>query len=286
MSTTDAGTRHAVPSPTTPRLRHPITVWLAVVMTVVYAGLGLPRLFGYSVPDPALETVLSILAFVLLFGGAVGATALSEGRPGVLRLLSGLVRWRFGVVRWLVVLTALPVLTLGTAAVTQTLVRPPGGWSGLAWGYLLDVLAGLLLTSLWEEGAWAGFVQTRLMRRHGLVAAACLTAIPFTLVHIPGAFQNTTGADALVNIVAIALLAPVLRYLAGVLLLDTGGSILAVALLHASFNATGHLPAAVGGWQLLVALVVLACLVALHRFVRRLSRTRSSSSGRDGTAAQ
>ena len=139
----------------------------------------------------------------------------------------------------------------------------------VAWHYGLAVLSGVLLTSLWEEAAWSGFVQTRLMRRHTLLTAACLTAVPFVLAHIPGAFQNVTTGEALVNIAAIAVLAPLLRYLSGVLLLDTGGSVLAVALLHASFNASGQLPVATGGWQFLAALVLLTSLVAAHRLLRR-----------------
>jgi membrane protease YdiL (CAAX protease family) len=115
------------------------------------------------------------------------------------------------------------------------------------------------------------------MRRHGLFTAGCLTAIPFVLAHIPGAFQNTATSEALVDIAAIALLAPLLRYLSGVLLVETGGSVLAVAVLHASFNASLVLPAAVGGWQALGALVLLAVLVAVYRILRRSGRARGTS---------
>jgi hypothetical protein len=45
--------------------------------------------------------------------------------------------------------------------------------------------------------------------------------------------------------------------------------LLAVGLLHASFNATGSLGAWVGGWQQIPATVVLALIVAA---ARRLSR--------------
>jgi hypothetical protein len=36
---------------------------------------------------------------------------------------------------------------------------------------------------------------------------------------------------------------PFFRYLAGVLMLDTNGSVLAVGVLHASFNASGGMAA-------------------------------------------
>ena len=255
--------------PAVRRLRHPVAVWLTVVLAVVYGGLGVPRLLGYSVAPAVLPNVLSVLAFVLLFGGSVLATGLSEGRPGVRRLLGSLVRWRIGVRRWLLVLAALPALTLVIAAVTGTLSTPQDGWGALVAGYGAGLLTGLVLTTLWEEAAWSGFVQTRLMRRHGLLTSAGLTAVPFVLVHVPGAFQDAAVGNALVDVAAIAVLAPLLRYLAGVLLLETGGSVLAVAVLHASFNASGKLPVAEGGWQFLVALVLLTGLVALLRRLHR-----------------
>jgi membrane protease YdiL (CAAX protease family) len=250
------------------RLRHPLAAWLTVVLAVVYGALGVPRLLGHRVPAGALEPVLSILAFGVLFGGAVVVTGLADGRDGVRRLFSGLVRWRIGVLRWLLVVAALPTLTLGIAAATGSFRAPADGWTGLVVGYGLGLLTGLLLTSLWEEAGWSGLVQRRLMRGRGLLASACLTAVPFVLVHVPGAFQGAQVGDAVVNVVAITLLAPVLRYLAGVLLLETGGSVLAVAVLHASFNTSGHLAPAVGGWQLLAALPLLAGAVAVHRRLR------------------
>jgi membrane protease YdiL (CAAX protease family) len=252
------------------RLRHPLAVWLVVVLTALYTGLGLPRLFGHSVPQEAFRPVLSLLAFGLLFGGALAITGVAEGRNGLRRLLKGLLRWRIGAGRWLLILTALPTLTLGIAAASGSLQSPTEGWSSMLAAYLIDgIVIGVLSTSLWEEAAWSGFFQSRLMRRRGLVSSACLTAIPFAAAHIPGAFQNTTTAGALVNILAIVLLAPLLRYVAGVLLLETGCSVLAVAVFHASFNASGRLTAATGGWQFLAALVLLTVLVATSRLLRR-----------------
>jgi membrane protease YdiL (CAAX protease family) len=42
---------------------------------------------------------------------------------------------------------------------------------------LSDWLSGHLLINLWEEAAWAGFLQTRLERRHNFFLAALLTGI-------------------------------------------------------------------------------------------------------------
>lgn len=58
--------------------------------------------------------------------------------------------------------------------------------------------------------------------------------------------------------------------------MDTGGSVLAVALLHASFNASGSM-AATGGWQNIPAMIVLTLLVVAYRRRRGLSATQGSA---------
>jgi membrane protease YdiL (CAAX protease family) len=250
--------------------RRPVTAFLALTFGGLGTVLGVPRLVGYSVPPKLLELVLAGLAFTLLFGAALLVTAAADGRPGVHRLLTGLVHWRIGAGRWLLVTTALPVLTLIVAGTTGTLRQPPEGWPQMTVTYLVSgLVVGVVLTNLWEEAAWAGFVQHRLMDRHGLLTGSVLTAMPFTLIHVPGAFQNTGAGEALITVTAIAVLAPFLRYLTGTLLIDTGGSILAVGLLHASFNAAGTMSAAPGGWQFLPALLALALATAAHRTLRR-----------------
>ena len=253
--------------------RRPVTSFLVVIFAVAWPALGIPRLAGHSIAPDRLDLVLSALAFVLLFGTAVAVTAVSDGRPGVRRLLAGLVRWRIGVGWWLLVVAALPALTLAIAAATGTLRTPPGGWWQMTMTYLLTgLVGGTVLTNVWEEAAWSGFVQHRLMNRHGLLTGSVLTAVPFALIHVPGTFQNTPAAVAVFQVGALAVLAPFLRYLLGAVFLDTGGSILAVGVLHASFNATGTLAAAAGGWQFVPALLVLVGVVALHRRLRRRSR--------------
>jgi membrane protease YdiL (CAAX protease family) len=254
--------------------RRPITAILVVIFAVAWPALGIPRLAGHSVPPDRLDLVLSALAFVLFFGTALAVTAVTDGRSGVRRLLAGLVRWRIGVGRWLLVVAAMPVLTLIIAAATGTLRTPPEGWWQMTVTYLLTgLVGGTLLTNLWEEAAWSGFVQDRLMNRHGLLAGSLLTAVPFALIHVPGTFHNTPAAVAMVQVGVLVVLVPFLRYLIGAVFLDTGGSILAVGILHASFNATGTLSAADGGWQFVPALLVLVGVVAVHRRLRPGARS-------------
>jgi membrane protease YdiL (CAAX protease family) len=131
--------------------------------------------------------------------------------------------------------------------------------------YLLNTLIiGALLGNIWEELAWTGVVQHRIMDRRGPVVAAMLTAIPFGLIHLPFAFAErglagTSWTDVAVSWAVLFLLAPFFRLLMGIAYLRTGYSLLMVGLLHASFNASASTKLDVfdGDWQQIAALVVL-----------------------------
>jgi membrane protease YdiL (CAAX protease family) len=232
------------------------------------------------VPTLAVQTGLLIAGvdlfpgklaeLVLLTGVATLITSWIGGRSAVRRLFGGLTKWRIGSGRWALVLLAMPTLTVGVAAATGTLHSPDHGWAGEVLIYLALFALIALTGSLWEETTWSGFVQLRLMDRHGLLVGSMLTAIPFGLIHLPLAFEadgwtGTTWSEAFINWAFLLGALPFLRYVIGVLLVDTHGSVLAAAILHASFNASGALSVVPDGWQYVPALVVLSVLVALRR---------------------
>jgi len=207
---------------------------------------------------------------VLLTGAASLITYWIGGRSAVRGLFDGLTKWRIGAGRWALVLVAMPTLTIGVAAVTGTLHSPQHGWAGEILIYLALFALIALTGSLWEETTWSGFVQLRLMDRQGLLLGSVLTAIPFGLIHLPLAFEmdgwtGTTWSEAFINWAFLLGALPFLRYVIGVLLVDTHGSVLAAAMLHASFNASGALSVVPDGWQYVPALVILTVLVTVHR---------------------
>src|SRR4051794_6561959 len=213
---------------------------------------------------------------LILPGTAVLLTAWLEGRAGVGRLLAGLIRWRIGMLRWLLILVAMPVLTVGVAAAAGTLVAPAKGWGDIALWYVIILAFSALTANLWEELAWSGFVQVRLMSRHGLLLGSLLTAVPFFLIHLPLAWENagwagTSSHDVLVTWAWLLVALPFFRYLAGMLLVDTKGSVLAVVILHGSFNAAGAM-AVLAGWEYVPAVVLLTLLVAAVRALRGRGR--------------
>ena len=275
--------------PTFPHLKRIAVKRPITTLCVVAIGLTLPLQTALLLAG--LDVFPGKLAeLVFLLGTAVLITSWIGGRSAVRRLFSGLTKWRIGTGRAAVVLLAMPILTIGVGAATGTLHRPDKGWAVELLTYLALLALIALTASLWEETAWSGFVQLRLMHRHGLLKGSMLTAIPFGLIHLPLAFEangwaGTTWSEAFVNWAFLLGALPFMRYIIGVLLVDTKGSVLAAALLHASFNASGALSVVPAGWQSVPALIILTLLVTVHRRLRGRSLVDPRGVDPDSAAA-
>jgi membrane protease YdiL (CAAX protease family) len=256
--------------------QHPVASFLIIAIPLAWLAQCLAILLLRDVTPGLLVELL------VLLGAAVLVTAASEGGPGVRRLFSGVVRWRVGAGWYVIALLALPLLTLLTAVVTGTLREPGSGWVATAGLYLLKaVIIGAMLGNVWEELAWAGVVQRRLMERHGVLAGSLLTAVPFALIHLPQAFAEhgfgaTPWAEVALSWGVLFGFALVVRYLMGLVFVGTGGSILILGLLHGSMNASGSLDT-VDWWQYIPAVVVLAAAVAAYLAVRSRTTGQGSS---------
>ncbi len=216
---------------------------------------------------------------LLLVGLATAIARAADQRRGVRQLFAGLLRWRLGW-HYLVLVVAMPLLTVIVALASGTLDHPTDGWFSVAVTYLMFLVLGAVTANLWEETVWGGFVQGRLMARRGLLVGSLLTAVPVFLIHLPLAFEangwsGTTWQNALVTWGVLLVAAPFQRYLIGTLLIDTGGSTLAAGLIHASINAAGAMVVIPGGWQMVPALILLTLgVVAVRRW-----RGRSATDG-------
>jgi len=230
--------------------RHPIAVYLAIVFGLGYPLMALPILADRGIiPGASLPSALgldvektSALLMVLfaLFPAALIVSALEGGRPAVAELLRRMRIWRIGAAWWVLVLGALPAVTVGIAVLMGDTIRPPTP-STLA-AELGGFLAGLLLVNLWEEASWAGFMQTRLERRYNLYTAAALTAVPFAGIHLPLQFVAGTPTPfaLLLQFVLLAVIATVVRSYFGLVLRGAANSLLAVGVAHTIFNRSNN----------------------------------------------
>jgi uncharacterized protein len=233
-------------------LMYPLA-WLLFVVT-----------FLLHVPS---ELAVAVATVVGILGPAVLVTYWIGGRAAVRRLFAGVLRWRVGLGWYVFAIAAMPIFTIAASYLTGTLPHPSGGWGSMAVTYLLLLVVGAAFTNLWEEVAWAGFVQSRLTARHGLIVGAVITGPLFAAQHLPIVLGNSGSLGALLTSAAFLVVTAIFfRYVLGATLVDTGGSLLIVGILHASSDAAG---AAFGnGWQQMVASIPIALLVLAYRALR------------------
>jgi uncharacterized protein len=249
--------------------RHPVAAFLVLALGLGWTVLTVPLLVGLP-QDP-----FKLVMIVGLLGPALLVTRWTGGPGAVRRLLARVLLWRFSPWRYVVILLGMPAATLVVALVLGT-ANLPGSWVAFGLTYLFEtVVFGTLLLNLWEETAWTGFMQARLMDRHGLLVGSLLTAPWFFAIHIPVSFTpGWTWSSVSFNLALVVLIAPVMRYLLGMHYLDTRGSLLAVGLQHAAFNASADLGLA--GWEYVVGLVALTVVVATARYITALRRREAT----------
>jgi membrane protease YdiL (CAAX protease family) len=235
--------------------RHPVPSMIIVMLAVAFALLTPPTLAGWA-PEPFL---LATVVFAQLVP-AVLVTAAVDGRAGVRDLVRRIFRWRVHPAWYAVAFLALPAAALLVALAFGVEPTTP-----VLAAYLAQ-LAVLPLVNLWEETAVMGVIQARLTASRGPVVAAVVTGLVFGLYHLPLQLGQPIG-DVAFAMAVIFVAAVAFRFVAGWLYAGTGGSILLVAGLHATFNAVNGsgLPFVIGP-----ALVVVGALglIAAGRFSR------------------
>jgi uncharacterized protein len=256
--------------------------YLALVLS-----LGIPLLAIPAIADLPIEPFLLVVTYVLLLGGAI-AVAHRTGPGGIRRLFRGALQWRIGWRNWALAVAVIPTATVTVALVTGTYTAPPDGWAVVLGSYLLfTFVVGALFLNVFEETAWQGLVQRHLARRHGPLQAALLTAIPFAALHLPlSLVGDVTVGEAVVAAALIVVMAPAMRYVMGRTDHRTGGSLLAVGITHASFNASGQLEVASGGWQHIVGLALIAAVFLVIDARRRPTRAETAPTGRPPTGSE
>ncbi|HEX8507922.1 MAG TPA: type II CAAX endopeptidase family protein [Propionibacteriaceae bacterium] len=268
--------------------RRPISMFLILVFGVGWPILAIPVLADRGLVSgrqvPVEFFALGVTWFVLL-PAALWVTAVSDGRRAARTLLGRAFRWRLGA-WWAVVLLALPVVTIVVGLVLGGSLAGGGVLSVVLRGGM-SLIAAVLLIHLWEETVWAGFLQTRLERRHSLTVAALIAAVPFAAIHMPLLLiGETSGSGLLIGVAKLLALAVGMRLMVGVFLRATG-SLLAVGLLHGVYNASNNAGGLIDGLlegadQNLaapIALVVVTALAAGYLHSRpRLSQLHSRRS--------
>ncbi len=229
-------------------IRHPLVAFFVLAFAISWTPtlpLALSRNIGvgilpYEVPD-ALGLVLYLVAsFIGPSLAAAVVLAVTEGRPGVTRLLKRCVQWRVqprwyvvalsaNLLIWLLSYSALVGPELLTAAVRH--------WPLLFTIFLPYVAFGILIPSIAEEPGWRGFALPRLQERYGPLVASLILGLLHGLWHVPALMTIMIGPLPLANYVPFMLTVMMTAVLYTWVYNQTGGSVLVAMLFHGAGNA-------------------------------------------------
>jgi membrane protease YdiL (CAAX protease family) len=227
------------------------------------------------------------LFFVAVYAPSVSAlivTAYTGGISGLRELLNRLLRWRVGLRWYLTVFLGVPLLLLGSAALSAWFSGKSLEFGPKDWRLALYALLIPLVTDpgpLGEELGWRGFALPRLLERWSALSASLILGLIWGLWHLPAFFfsglpQSQFSLPAfLVGTVALSVLMTWVFQ-------NTRGSVLLAVLIHWLFNANdiprGSFPAVA------VVLTVAALIVVLVTGPRHLSRSAKGSFAPAGKA--
>jgi membrane protease YdiL (CAAX protease family) len=206
-----------------------------------------------------------------LLGPALAAftvTVLAGGRDGVRNLAGRVLRWRIG---WWWLVAVSPALLLAIALLAELAVGDPlpelaefGRINGFPlWGVAATVTILVFVNGLGEETGWRGFLQPMLQRRMRPLYAMLVVAVVWAGWHAPlfailANFRSFSAGTLVGFGLGLVCGAIVLGWL-----YNRTGSVLAVAVWHATYNVTSATDAAHGLPAAVSTTVVIIAAVAL-----------------------
>ena len=134
------------------------------------------------------------LFFVAVYAPSVSAlivTAYTGGISGLRELLNRLLRWRVGLRWYLTVFLGVPLLLLGSAALSAWFSGKSLEFGPKDWRLALYALLIPLVTDpgpLGEELGWRGFALPRLLERWSALSASLILGLIWGLWHLPAFF--------------------------------------------------------------------------------------------------
>lgn len=202
--------------------RHPqVTFW----------GIAYLTFFGAYLMYALYPSDLWQLALWGVFLGGALVTGIADGRDGLKRYFSRIVRWRVGL-KWYAVALFLPLvmrlvafgLTIASGASLSANIQWPA-WPDL----IIEFFIVFFIIALGEEPGFRGFALPRLLVGRSALAASLILGVLHAIWHLP---LFVTGSEPPIIILLIISGAVLITWL----FKHTQGSVLMIMLLHASVN--------------------------------------------------
>jgi len=240
--------------------KHPIAWFYILAFGISWLGM-ISMVLGSRNIAPFDSPYFQFLSIFYAVGPALAAAIVAQmthGKTGVGNLLKGLIRWRVGLVWYIIAVLSPVVLFTVTQVATQllslpvTIVMPPVNLSPyFIFGSIVSFLANTC-----EEIGWRGFALPRLQNRYNALLATLIVGILWGLWHFPLVFLAGPMSEYpflwFISIVTDAFMYTWIYN-------STKGSILLVALFHGSGNIVGAFITGVSP----VAYALVNCVVAI-----------------------
>jgi membrane protease YdiL (CAAX protease family) len=274
--------------------RHRVAAFFLLVMAI---GGGIVVVVLQAGLPPALALTSGLSASI----AGIMLTALEEGRAGLKRMLKRLLIWRVGIGYWIFALFfPVPAVYVGFQA------NPLFGSRALAVSDLvpgLDIIPIFILfffiAGLGQELGWSGYLLPRLQARHSALTSSAIRALLAGIWHLPlllyasldpaslagFPYPDWIAQDGLFVTLAVMILVLLLPWaiLFAWIFNSTGGSLLLVAVLHASEVWLAYLLVNAGldpgnlnnYWGYAAVLVATAVAIVIATGPQTLSRNRA-----------
>lgn len=177
------------PSIRSSQLPNPFRFFLLTIVLswLIWIPLTLSHLnIGPLKISESLSSIIRLLGVMMPMVSALLLTVISEGRLGVMSLLSRLKIWRVGWRWWIAVVVVYPILLI-SAGVLYTLLsnQPPISLLPITAMLLLANVIFLAIATLGEEIGWRGLALPALLQRYSPIKASAILGVVWATWHIP-----------------------------------------------------------------------------------------------------
>lgn len=228
--------------------RHPLIAYFAIAFAGTWAML-IPMAMSlgfnlFAIPDAVFFLLYFFSPYAGPMLGALVVTRMTEGGPGVRRLLKRIVQWRVGIPWYLAAIFTMLLIWLAAYSLLysgtplRALISNP---MLLVSPFLINILIGILIPSLGEEVGWRGYALPKLQGQYGPVVGSLILGALHGLWHLPVLFTPMLGEFTAAGMVAFILTAVPATFFYTWIANNARGSIWIAILLHASSNAASVL---------------------------------------------
>jgi len=247
--------------PFTRRLMFLLPVWL-LALIIQIADLKL------NAPSSITVIGLIIIALPVSFLPTWVVSSALSGPDNVKRMLNTLIKPSGNIIYYLIALLTFPFIQIAGTLITNIIhgqARFPdmSQVAGLAYTVFITFLSVLLYSGgINEEAGWRGFAQKRFQAKLSPLITVFLLWFLMVIWHIPNDIEQYKNGGYLLIRFAIY---PVITILFSWIYNRTNGSILAVAIFHASMNSMnplmGIFPVTLAGNIMLIIFAITVVLV-------------------------